>query len=110
MKAFQYYNIIDHIATKKPSQAFINALPVEVVKAISEVALNTRVGHIPLTSQQTQALKRHERAVKQLSMRSVSIKRKRKLLKPRLLQDLLLPALEKLKHGQANEARSGHMD
>lgn len=110
MKAFQYVNIIVHIATKKPSQAFIDALSVDVVKAICEVALNTRLGHIPLTSEQAQALKKHARAIKVLSLRSVSIKRKRKLLKLRLLQDLLTPAIARLQHGQANEVGAGYVD
>ena len=67
-------------ANPKLKKAIIKYATPDVVKAISEIALNMLKGVIKLTSNQKHRLSRYKKEFHTLGKKGISIKKKRKLL------------------------------
>ena len=70
------------LAEAKPElkKAIIKHASADVVKAISEIALNMLKGVIKLTPKQKQRLSRYKKEFRSLGKKGISVNRKRKLL------------------------------
>lgn len=81
------------------TKVIINTASPELIKAISECALNVLKGRVSLSHHQKNRLKRHKRALRQLIKRQTSAKKKKALLlKGGFLGALLRPVLGILGH------------
>ena len=67
-------------ANPKLKKTIIKYATPDVVKAISEIALNMLKGVIKLTSNQKHRLSRYKKEFRSLGKKGISVKRKRKLL------------------------------
>ena len=73
----------------------------DLVKTLSECALNTISGKIPISPAHKKKLSRHRNTLRQLSHKRVSLKKKKGILNQRggnLLRLLLPPVVAVLKH------------
>ena len=106
MSAVKHIPFLSHLLKIKLTQRLISALPSEILRAIWEIALNIKLGNIPLTSEQTVYFSRRKPIVRKLASRSGTLAKKKALLTPTLLQALLTPAIAYLNNGTENEAGS----
>lgn len=82
-------------APHKLRNAVIDHSKADLVRALCEIVYNTLEGNIKLTEKDRQKLKRYHRYLYQLSRKSLSVKKKKQILKQRggFLMTLLPPAL-----------------
>ena len=74
--------LLKTLAEAKPKfkKAIIKNASPDLMKAVSEIALNMLKGIIKLTPQQKQRLSRYKKEFRSLAKKSVSVNKKRKLL------------------------------
>ena len=79
----------------KYRKALINGAPPEIIKLLSECALNILRGTITLTKDEKSKLRKHRNGLRQMATTRVSNKTKKKILqKGGMLQGLLKPVLK----------------
>ena len=75
--------VLKHLIKAPPRQrkAILCTASDDLIAAISEIALNTLKGNIPLSPQQVRVLRKKQDLIKRLSNKKVSLRRKKHLVK-----------------------------
>ena len=75
--------LLKHLIKTPPRQrkAILCAASDDLVAAISEIALNTLKGNIPLSPQQVRVLRKKRGLIKKLSNKKIPLRRKKHLVK-----------------------------
>lgn len=109
MNTCNYVPLLQCLVKAKPTKKFIESLPKEILNCIWESALNIERGNVKLVESESKYLNKRKLILRKLSSKSIGVSKKKKLLSPTLLQNILQAAIRHLNNGQENAASSGEL-